>query len=283
MRLQVKKGQTGAFDPGLSWSETMSEETNIEETVPDHLDIPLDPDPSEEQESNETTVTEEVKKEIEDKVPYQRFKKVNTEKNQFKTENQQLKETIQRLTGVEKQPETVQDVGPKRAQYQSDEAFIDARYQWNESVKSTRTRQQQEDQRKAEASNKYASELEKAEKKYNNFRPALESVQDIPLSETLRMAIMTDENAGDLTHALATNRAELERISRLTDYEAVREIGRLSARIPGSKGQPNKMSGMPSPINPVGSGSPNTKRSFDEKMDQSTFNANFPYEELDSF
>lgn len=82
-------------------------------------------------------------------------------------------------------------------------------------------------------------------------------------------ALLTSELGPQITYYLAQNRAECERIARLDPIAAVREIGKLEAKLsikptPETK-KPPKLSAAPDPIKPDtgGSHAPSTKRPED--------------------
>lgn len=112
-----------------------------------------------------------------------------------------------------------------------------------------------------------------------DFDETLEEIDDLKLPTTFLNEISNSENPASLMYALAKDRAELERISKLPVNQAIRELGRFEARIAvkaaAATQEPKteiKKSSAPPPIEPVKAKSSATTKS-PEDMDYDEFKA----------
>lgn len=99
------------------------------------------------------------------------------------------------------------------------------------------------------------SSIEEFKKSHDDFDDLIADVNDIHLTPGHQEAIFTSKHAPALMYELANNREELERISKMSLFEAAREIGKIELRL--SKDSPDKkevkQTKAPPPITPVGS------------------------------
>lgn len=100
------------------------------------------------------------------------------------------------------------------------------------------------------------------------------STLDVPSNSPLGQALLTSDVGPEIMYELAKNRAELARISALPPLIAVREIGRLEAKLTSGatpqtlKTAPKKPS-APAPITPVTTRGPSTvKRTEDMSYEE---------------
>jgi hypothetical protein len=235
--------------------------------------------------SGQTAVEEQQGKRNDNTVPYQRFKEVNEAKKELEAK---LAQAAQVFNPAEDVKNTETNLEPKREQFASDAEYYKELGLWSgrqgfqeaKTQEEQQSREYQEVQRKLSAQKNFAEKADEASKKYNNYKEALAS-STVEFTEDVSLAIQASPVAGDLAYALATNPTEAARIASLPTNEALYALGTLSAQIPGSNGQPTKMSNMPNPINPVGTGKPSATKSYSDDMDQSSFNDSFPFEELE--
>lgn len=110
-----------------------------------------------------------------------------------------------------------------------------------------------------------------------DFDEAIEEVGDAPVSPTVQELIYTSENGPALMYALAKNKAEFERINKLTPLAAARAMGIIEAGLSASsetKTVTKKQTKAPAPLTPVGSkGSAVVKTLYDEDLSQREFEA----------
>lgn len=84
-----------------------------------------------------------------------------------------------------------------------------------------------------------------------DFDEVLMQADGVPVSGVVSQALLTSDQGPAIMYALASNPAELARISALPPLDAVREIGRLEARLasstPAPKTQAPKVARKPAP------------------------------------
>ena len=108
-----------------------------------------------------------------------------------------------------------------------------------------------------EASEKQANERlvsdweEKAERGADKYPDWHEKVGDLKPDVPLVAAIMEAENGDDIAHYLATNVKEARRIAQLPMRTALREIGKLEAKLQSQPEKPKTPSKAPAPITPL--------------------------------
>lgn len=93
--------------------------------------------------------------------------------------------------------------------------------------------------------------------KTDDFNDVLESVDDVPVSPTIRELLISSDNGPELMYELAKTREEFERINKLSPLAAARELGKIESRLAAAatepkKEEPKKLTKAPKPIGPVG-------------------------------
>ena len=114
----------------------------------------------------------------------------------------------------------------------------------------------------------WESKTSKADTKYDDFD---EVVGDLTPTSHLNIAIMQAENGDEIAYYLGKNLAEATRIANLDPISAVREIGRLEAKLLAEPPKAKTPSNAPAPITPVKGSSSANKTIFDDDLSQSEF------------
>jgi hypothetical protein len=96
--------------------------------------------------------------------------------------------------------------------------------------------------------------------KNDDYYDVIESVDDIPVSSTIKEIILSSENSAELTYELAKNREEFARICKLSPIAAAREVGKIESKLSlkTSDSKPietKKITNAPKPIETIGKGS----------------------------
>lgn len=162
---------------------------------------------------------------------------------------------------------------PKREDFQDYDLFIEALADWkaDEKVKAERTKRSEDEakdraEREARTARQTYTEREaKAREKHEDFEEvALDN--SLPINDVMAQAIIDSEEGPELLYYLGHNRKEAERISKLSPLQAIKELGKLEAKLAESpadakepkerepaKAAPKKESSKaPEPIQPVG-------------------------------
>lgn len=158
------------------------------------------------------------------------------------------------------------------------EAFTDALTDYKLTVReqeraaAEQTRKEKEAQESAAKSwNDRATAFRKTAQDYDDV---LESVEDVQLHGAVTQAITESDIGPKLAYELAKNRPELERIAKLSPVAAIREIGKLEAKLttpePAPKPKP-AVSKAPDPPKPVGARSEVLKKPLAQVDDFSEY------------
>lgn len=152
-------------------------------------------------------------------------------KAEAKAERRALKayrETLERFAP----PQPVQqqsDGKPSRAAFNGDdEAYVEALTDWKISQRDQQTRQQREAEQQQ-------STVTKTEKLYSEAAklPGFdrETFEELPLTPAIAQTLIDSDAAAVLMAWMASNQAEVERISRLPAHRQAAELGKVEARL----------------------------------------------------
>lgn len=135
-----------------------------------------------------------------------------------------------------KKEEKKEDREPVRSDFETYEEFIEARaeYRANKAVDSRlskadeerKTTEAQESRKKTEADFQ-----RKVRERYKDIDELVEEVGDMPMYVGVQDAIMESALGPEIFHELLQNPKEFERLAGLTQAAAIREIGKLEARL----------------------------------------------------
>ncbi len=126
--------------------------------------------------------------------------------------------------------------------------YNDAHYDWRESQKESKNRENQVKFEEESKMNTFVSQLEILQEKF----PDIEQVIEKPVfSPQLRDVLYESEKGAEVAYYLGKNETEAFRISRLPEKQILKEVGRLEEKISGLIKNTSK---APTPPNPVGSG-----------------------------
>lgn len=152
---------------------------------------------------------------------------------------------------------------PTREQFDSYEAFLEAKaeYAGNHAAEKrlsqidTETTQRREKEAHAKATAEFQ---ERARIKFPDMDERIAEIGDMPMYAGVQDAIAESQFGPEILNELVSKPAELERLSKISQTAAIREIGKLEARFEAAapkKPDPTaaeKPSQAPEPIKPVG-------------------------------
>ena len=159
----------------------------------------------------------------------------------------------------EQRPKPVVDpTAPTLEQHGFDpEKYAEAKaaHEKDRALKEYQTRQRQESFNQAyeRVSSEWEEKVSKAEDKYEDFD---EKVGKLDPRNPLVLSIMEAENATDIAYYLGTHPDEARRLISLSPASAIREIGKLEARLSVVPEKPKAPSKAPAPITPLTGTSP---------------------------
>ena len=180
-------------------------------------------------------------------------------KNQETPQEQQSK-------APESKAKASDDKEPQPEDFETHREYVNALTDWKLDLREKKS--------KVEAEKKAViAEQEKSFKAYNerkdafaktvdDFDEVLDDVRDVQVTPAITATIVESEYGPQLAYELAKNRAEFERIVKLSPLAAAREIGKIEAKIAAKASEPKetkKITSAPKPIEPVGGtkGKPN--------------------------
>lgn len=162
-------------------------------------------------------------------------------------------------------PAVVEDKPPTRDQYDSYESFLEAKAEYTGRKAATEYRQKAEKEAKEQQAREAQEERvktfqTKVNEKYPDLADRLEAIGEVIMPPGMVEAISESELGPDILNHFAGNPKDFERIVALSPSAAIREIGKLEARLEGAaKPEPvvevkevKKPSSAPTPIKPVG-------------------------------
>lgn len=166
------------------------------------------------------------------------------------------------LRGRQEQPKAqpvAENGEPKRENFDSYEAFIEARAEWRADrkveEKLAKNREQEAQTRTAEEQRKieqqFRERAKETAKKFEDFDEVMES-SDAPMTKAMAEAILHSDVGAEVAYHLAKNPGEAERIAALPAARQAAEIGRLEAKLSAPAVPTPKPSKAPAPIKPVG-------------------------------
>jgi hypothetical protein len=140
----------------------------------------------------------------------------------------------------------VDDGKPTRAQFASDEQFVDALTDWKLEQRDRAVQQQRQHQAAQETVSKTERLYADAEKEPGFDRDEFDA---LPLTPAIVQALLDSDVATRLMAHMAANPEEVARIAKLSPVRQAAEIGKLEAKLPAQTAQRSK---APPPIEPVG-------------------------------
>ena len=163
---------------------------------------------------------------------------------------------------VEPAKPVVEDKPPTREQYDSYEAYLDAKADFTGRKAAKEQRAKDEAEQKTRVAQEAAVERiktfqAKVTEKYPDLSERAESIAHVEMPPGMGEAISESEFGPDILNHFADNPKDFERIAALSPSAAIREVGRLEARLegaakPAAEPEVKKPSAAPAPLKPVG-------------------------------
>lgn len=161
-----------------------------------------------------------------------------------------------RLDRIKKAGEA--DQAPKEDDFEDFTEYAAAKAVWAANQKTVEREtalvqaetQELEQQRQREIDANWLDASAEARTRLQNYDQVVQSLPDHMLTDVMVNAIKTSDAGPDVAYHLGANPAVAARISSMSDYEQVFELGRLSATLTAPK--PKVQSQAPEPIKPVG-------------------------------
>ena len=155
---------------------------------------------------------------------------------------------------AEAKPKVVADpTAPTLEQHGFDpEKYAEAKaaYEKDKAVKEYQSKQREESQKQTfeRVSTDWEVKVSKAEDKYEDFE---EKVGKLDPRNPVVLSIMEADTGADIAYYLGTHVDEARKIFALSPSSAIREIGKLEARLSSTPEKPKAPSKAPAPITPI--------------------------------
>lgn len=171
---------------------------------------------------------------------------------------------------------------PNPEKFDTHAEYVEALTEWKvEQKQKEREDKLEKSKLEAEQANVFKAHADRVKsfsEKTKDFDEVLAEVEDVPLSPTIQELIVSSENGPALMYELAKNRAEFERICKLSPLAAARELGKIESKLDANASdeknpEPKKLTKAPKPLEPVGTGSKGTihKSIFDQSLSQADY------------
>lgn len=173
-----------------------------------------------------------------------------TAKAAAKAERRAFREAAERLA-TQRIPQTQQvtqqsDGRPSRAQYQSEDAYLDALTDWKLDQREARAQAERQQEQQQTLARKTEDIYAKAEKIPGFDRDAFD---ELPLTKPIVEALVDSDAPDKLMHYMAANPAEVERIAKLSPARQAAELGKLEDKALAAK--PPARSNAPQALAPA--------------------------------
>lgn len=269
--------------PAAEATATPAEAPPAEDAKPAKIVEPEEPtfDPDKPEEGEEGDEEEGEKPEEEDKAkprkPGRYERRIDRLEQQLAYERR-IRELEAQVAGrtqpAQQQQQPRQPVVPKPVQQPDEtwEDYNDRVMDWKVEERLARMNAEQQAAQAREQSQAQAAQWNERVNAYKaqkrDYDETLASADHIMVPPAMQQAIMTSDNGPALVYALAQDHKELERLVKLEPLAAVRELGRLEAKITATQANPSAqraaVSQAPEPIRPVGQGAATSTKPLDE-------------------
>ena len=163
-------------------------------------------------------------------------------------------------------PQAAADGKPEQGNFESYEEYAEALVDWKvserlqtheaerlESIERDRAAQSRQD-----AVATHRGRIDAFRETHEDFDAVIEKAKDLPMSRPMQDSVLNSDSGPALMYHLSQNPEECDRIAGLNPMMAIKEMGKLEARLedvstgPSSSGQ--QLTKAPKPIKPVGGG-----------------------------
>lgn len=238
----------GAEEP--QGTETPAEEVSNEESAP-----------SDDENHGEEASTEEqpkkskgVQKRI-DELTRQRYE-ADRERENAKQEAEYWRKQAIEGKQPQQQAQPKDDAAPKFEDFESYEAFVEARAEYAAEKKfnqlTSKQREETEITKRKEQERVFVEKVETASKKYPDFKEVALG-KHVPYNAVMAQLVISSDVSADVSYYLGKNLDVASRIANLPPIDAAKEIGRIEAKFSDKPTpSPKRIPGAPPPIKPVG-------------------------------
>jgi len=148
------------------------------------------------------------------------------------------------------------DGAPKRADYASDEEWLDARVDWRAEQRDKRNAEQERQQRDQSVHATYMERADHFTAEHPDFNEVVNGIRMAPdVAPGVQAAIMGRPNGAEVAYYLGQNPDVCEELSQMNPADAVAEIGAISYELMPKKTSPTPVKRVPAPLTPVGGSS----------------------------
>ena len=169
------------------------------------------------------------------------------------------------------------DGRPKQEDFETYEEYQDATVEWKvnqkisdyEADQRVRIEREQAQRAQEEIVATHTARIDTFRSEHEDFDAVVEQGKDLPVTPPMRDAVLNSDSGPALMYHLCSNPDECDRIANMHPMAAIKEMGKLEARIeaarstgPSSSAKP--VTQAPPPIKPVGGGATASTVSLDQ-------------------
>lgn len=201
-----------------------------------------------------------------------------------------LRKANERLAALESKGQKTEVVKapeqPKRESFKTDaefeEAMFDYRYKLRRSREETEAAIAAQNNRLKENWEGYKTQVEEFKEKHDDWDDVVN--QNIPIHESVYLAVQEQENGAEVTYYLGKHPDYARKLAEMTPLSAVMEVGRLAERLRAKTGAPNRgeadggtktkpRTRIPEPVKPVSTSATNSTLTSAEAAKARNFRA----------
>lgn len=187
--------------------------------------------------------------------------KLTKRNSDLAAQNRALEERLERLEKKDEpkpekaEPSSTDDPKPRSEEFEFFDDFTEAMTDWKlrqkEKAEFERKSKEEAEAAKRKAAENWKTRVDAARERYEDYDEVLETAEDLDVPVDLETALL--EAGPEIIYHLAKNRDEAKRIADLPLRSALREIGKIEAKLadsskePPPKPQPRKTSSAPKP------------------------------------
>ena len=262
LQMEISSGEDS------SETEESTDDTPLhDEVVPDKKEAETEEKKKEESAASETEEEKEAKDLIKDEDPESFKKRIGKEVRKTHTAKRALTKAEKDVDywrdqaqkekpKDEKKPEVDTTGKPKSGDFEEYDDFLvelagwsaDQRIKKRDEESAAKTQKDEKDKRDASLEDK----LDKGREAHDDFDDVFNNT--VPVNDAMSEAISNSEQTAEIAYYLGENLDEAERISKLSPYSAVMEIGKIEAKVTTEEKKPpkKKRTSASPPIDPVG-------------------------------
>jgi hypothetical protein len=224
-------------------------EPEVKQEVPVATEPKVEPD--------QTQPEAEKKPEQPEQKPEEKPSRIQNRIDKLTREKYELKgrlDAYEKMSGV-KPAEQQGQPKPNRDQFANDSDFVEALTDWKVTQRLPQIAQQaQQTSQRTTVEQAFANREAAIKAEIKDYDDVIAEAADVVIPQDVAEAILTSDLGPNIRYYLATHVDEAEKLNQMPAAAAVRQIGRLEAKLESEKKVYHPVTKAPAPITPVNSG-----------------------------